>query len=301
MVSQTQQQPARWEVTTATTTARPPKPLNIFQVATYTILVLGAFVALLPLAWMLSTSLMSQGEALSGRPFPTELRFVNYEQAWNEANFALYVRNSSIIAALTIAGQVLFCTLAAYAFARMQFFGRTFLFTLFLATIMIPDEVTLIPNYLTVIWLGRIGPIPWIDNWPALTIPFMASAFSIFLLRQFFAQIPDELWDAARIDGAGHFRFLWQIVVPISRAALLTVIIFTFVGSWNALQWPMVVTNSPAWRPVSYGLSKFITEAGPDLHLQMAGSVITIIPILILYFVVQKHFTEGIATTGLKG
>lgn len=300
MVSQTQKQ-VQWKPAAVSTARKAPPPLNLFSAFSYVVLVLGAVIALLPLAWMFSTSLMTQGQALAGRALPTELHFENYTEAWEQANFARYVVNSTKIAALTVAGQVVFCTLAAYAFARMQFYGRNFLFFLFLATMMIPEAVTFIPNYLTVIWLGRIGPIPWVDNWPALTIPYMASAFSIFLLRQFFAQIPDELWDAARIDGAGHFRFLWQIVVPISRAAILTVVIFTFVGSWNALQWPMIVTNTDNWRPVAYGLSMFVTEAGPDLHLQMAGSVITIIPILILYFLVQKQFTEGIATTGLKG
>ncbi len=300
MVSQTQEQ-AQWKPTAAATMGKPPPPLSFFSVFSYVVLVLGAVVALLPLAWMFSTSLMTQGQALAGRALPTELHFENYVEAWEGANFALFVRNSAIIAALTVAGQVVFCTLAAYAFARMQFYGRNFLFFLFLSTMMIPEAVTIIPNYLTVIWLDRIGPIEWMDRPAALSIPFMASAFSIFLLRQFFSQIPDELWDAARIDGAGHFRFLWQIVVPISRAAILTVVIFTFVGSWNALQWPMIVTNTDEWRPVAYGLSMFVTEAGPDLHLQMAGSVITIIPILVLYFLVQKQFTEGIATTGLKG
>jgi ABC-type glycerol-3-phosphate transport system permease component len=301
MVSRTQERVRREKEVVAAPAKPPRKRISISRILTHLVLGLGAFLALAPFVWMICTSLMTQGQALSGRLIPSEVHLENYAEAWNEAKFALYVRNSAIIAGLTIGGQVVFSTLAAYAFARMEFFGRDFLFILFLSTMMIPEVVILIPNYLTVIWLGRIGPLPWVDNWPALTIPFMASAFSIFLLRQFFAQIPDELWDAARIDGAGHIRFLWQIIVPISRAALMTVIIFTFVGSWNALQWPMIVTNSPAWRPVAYGLSSFIDEAGPELHLQMAGSVITIIPILVLYFLVQKQFTEGIATTGLKG
>ena len=129
----------------------------------------------------------------------------------------------------------------------------------------------------------------------------MASVFSIFLLRQFFAQIPDELWDAAQIDGAGHLRFLIRIVLPISKAPILTVLIFGFIGSWNAFLWPLLVTTKPDWRPLMVGLWTFITEAGPETQLLMAGAVITIIPILILYFFTQRQFTEGIATTGLKG
>jgi ABC-type glycerol-3-phosphate transport system permease component len=147
------------------------------------------------------------------------------------------------------------------------------------------------------------GPIvwKWIDSWPALVFPFIASTFSIFLLRQFFLQIPDELWDAARIDGAGHFRFLFQVVVPISRAALMTVTIFTFITTWNALEWPILVTFTDEWRPISYGLYAFTTEAGRELNKLMAGSVITLVPVLVIYLIAQKQFTEGIATTGLKG
>lgn len=147
------------------------------------------------------------------------------------------------------------------------------------------------------------GPIiwAWMDSWPALVVPFLASTFSIFLLRQFFTQIPDDLWDAARIDGAGHFRFLVQIVVPISRAAIVTTIIFTFIGTWNALEWPILVTFTDTWRPISYGLYAFTSEAGQDLNLLMAGSVITLVPVVIVYLIAQRQFTEGIATTGLKG
>ncbi len=280
---------------------QPAKPLRIARVFTYLVLGFGVIVAIAPFIWMLNTSLMTRGEALNGSFLPRVPQWGNYQKAWNEANFAVYVKNSATIAAISITGMLLTCTPAAYAFARMKFYGKNFMFMLFLSTMMIPEMVVLVPNFLTVTWLGRIGPIEWIDNWPALTFPFMANAFSIFLLRQFFSQIPDDLWDAARIDGAGHLRFLVQIVLPISKAAMMTVIIFSFIGAWNALSWPMIVTNSDKWRPVAYGLSKFVTDAGPDMHLQMAGSVITIVPILLLYFLTQKQFTEGIATSGLKG
>jgi ABC-type glycerol-3-phosphate transport system permease component len=256
---------------------------------------------MVPFFWMVSSSLMNLTEATGRAILPSTPQWENYVEAWNDANFKDYFFNSVIIATLTIAGQVVFCTLAAYAFARMEFPAKGFLFALLIATFMIPEAVTWIPNFLTVTWLGRVGPIPWINNWPALTVPFMASAFSIFLLRQFFAQLPEDLWDSAQIDGAGHVRFLIQIVVPLTRAALLTVVLFTFIGSWNALAWPILVTTGLEWRPISYGLSAFLDEAGALIHLQMAGSVITILPILVLYLLVQRQFTEGIATTGLKG
>jgi ABC-type glycerol-3-phosphate transport system permease component len=158
-----------------------------------------------------------------------------------------------------------------------------------------------VPNFITVSWLGRVGPIPWINNWPALTVPFMASAFSIFLLRQFFMQIPNELWDSAQIDGAGHIRFLVQVVLPLSKAAVVTVILFAFIASWNSLAWPILVTTTLDWRVISYGMLAFLDEAGAQFHLQMAGAVITILPIILIYFFTQKQFTEGIATSGLKG
>lgn len=271
----------------------------------------------------------------------------HYIEAWDESNFSEYFFNSVYIAAFTILGQTVTSILAAYAFARIEFPGRTLLFSLFLATIFIPTMVVLIPNWRTVRnidqfftedfpskqdeWgitgfredardfaydlgdalglvdkpaqLAPIKPVvwKWTDSWPALVFPFLASTFSIFLLRQFFIQIPDELWDAARIDGAGHLRFLFQVVVPISKAAIVTTIIFTFIGTWNALEWPLLVTKTDEWRPISYGLFQFTSDVGTELNLLMSGSVITLIPILIIYLIAQKQFTEGIATSGLKG
>ena len=290
------------EKTFAINTKRPKGlPINFGKVLTYTILSLGAILAIVPFLWMISASLMNLTEATGRAVLPRIPQWENFVEAWTGANFRDYFANSVIIASITISGQVVFCTLAAYAFARIKFPAKNFLFTLMLSTLMIPEAVVWIPNFITVTWLGRVGPIPWLNNWPALTIPFMASAFSIFLLRQFFSQIPSELWDSAQIDGAGHIRFLIQIVLPLAKPAMLTVILFTFIGSWNALAWPILVTTDPDWRPISYGLSSFLDEAGSLVHLQMAGSVITILPILVLYLFVQKQFTEGIATTGLKG
>ncbi len=270
------------------------------RILLYLGLCIVAFVSILPLLWMVSTSWMTLGETMLKQPLPGAIRFENYVEAWEKARFALYFRNSIIIALLTIVGQIIVNSLAAYAFARMKFVGRDLLFTLYMATLMIPESVLLVPNFLMV--SGNVLPfIRWIDKLPALTVPFMASAFTIFLLRQFFAQIPSELWDAARMDGAGHLRFLLQIVMPIARPALLTVGVLTFMGSWNALAWPILVTRTPTWRPISVGLWSFISEAGPSTHQMMAGAVIAVVPVLLLYFLLQRQFTEGIATTGLKG
>lgn len=275
--------------------------LSTRHILTYLVLVLGAIVAIFPFFWMISTSLMSLGEAQGTRLIPSSLHFENYTNAWEEARFSLYMWNSVRITVITLAGELIVSILAAYAFARIKFPGRDLIFALLLSTLMIPAMVTIIPNFLTVTWLGRIGPIKWINNWPALTVPFMGSIFSIFLLRQFFTQIPDELFDSAQIDGAGHLRFLWSVVLPLSKAPLMVIVVLSFIGTWNALAWPLLVTNSPDWRPVSVGLYSFIDEAGQMINLMMAGAFIVIIPILVLYFFTQKQFTESISRSGLKG
>jgi len=280
---------------------RKPIWLIVRNTVTYAFLILGVIVAIFPFFWMISTSLMSLGDAQGTRIIPASIHLENYVNAWKEAKFSLYMWNSVRITLLTLAGELTFSIMAAYAFARMKFPGKDLLFTILLSTMMIPGMVTIIPNFLTVTWLGRIGPLKWINNWPALTIPFMGSVFSIFLLRQFFAQIPDELYDAAQIDGAGHFRFLWSVVLPLSKAPILVIVILSFIGTWNALAWPMLVTNSPDWRPIAVGLYSFIGEAGQMINLMMAGAFIAIIPILVLYFFTQKQFTESIARSGLKG
>ena len=279
---------------------------KVGRILLYLTLTLGALVAITPFIYMLLGSLLTRGEMLNRRIFPRDpiAGMQNYVQAWSEANFNEYFWNSVQITTITIVGMLIVCVLAAYAFSRINFPGREVIFGVFLATMMIPETILLIPNFLIVNRLDKImDPIglPWLNNWPSLTIPFMASVFGIFLMRQFFKGIPDELWDAARIDGAGHVRFLVQVVLPLSKAVIFTVIIFQFIGSWNALVWPLVVTSKPDWRPIAVGLYSFISEAGPELQLMLAGAVITTAPVLILYFFTQKQFTEGIATTGLKG
>lgn len=278
----------------------------------YTILIGASLIAIIPFLWMISTSLMTLGETINRQWLPTAPQWDNYTRAWRDAQFGNYFMNSVIITAVTIIGLLFTSIFAAYAFARIKFFGRGLMFTLILSTLMIPESVVMIPNFLIV--TGRILPLPqlhpempfisfggsWMNTLAALSIPFMANAFSIFLLRQFFAQIPEDLWDAARIDGSGHLRFLLQIVLPISKSALLTVTLLTFIAAWNAFLWPLIVTTTPDWRPIIVGLYNFQSEAGPQINLLMAGSFITILPILILFFLTQRTFTESVASTGIK-
>ena len=304
-----------------------PTQLNWTRLGIYALLFAGVIIAVGPFLWMISASFMTLSEVNLTRLLPQNLLWENYATALRRANFldielatdpatgvlqslsvSGYLWNSLRITIISVLGSLAVCIPAAYAFARMNFVGRNVIFALFISTMMIPGIVMLIPHLLTVIWLGRLseslfGPAgAWFNNWPSLTIPFFASVFNIFLLRQFFLQIPNDLWDAARIDGAGHFKFLRSVVMPLSKAPIMTIVTLGFIGSWNALMWPLLVTINDDWRPIAVGLSNFVTADTPgDLNLQMAASVITVIPILILYFIAQKQFTEGIAQTGIRG
>ena len=284
------------------TVQEPAFRFSVGRALMYLFLILGIVLAALPFFYMVSTSFMTLGETINRKWLPAVPQIKNYIDAWEQARFERYFVNSVIITFTTLLGLLTTSILAAYAFGRIHFFGRNVIFGILLATMMIPESVTMIPNFLMI--RGDILPLPggsWLNKLPALTVPFMANAFSIFLLRQFFITIPNDLWDAARMDGAGHLRFLIQIVLPLSKAPVMTVIIFSFIGSWNAFLWPLLVTTKDTWRPLMVGLWNFQSEAGPETHLLMAGAVIAVIPILILYFLTQKQFTEGIATTGLKG
>ncbi len=281
-------------------TSHEPFEFRLAQLPLYFLLLVGALVSVTPFLYMASTSLMTLGETINRRLVPTHPQWVNYQRAWTEADFALYFRNSVVISAIVILGVLVTCTLAGYAFAKIRFPGREVIFMVLLATLMIPSTVTFIPNFLLI----RGDVIPWgswLNKLPALTVPFLSTAFIIFLFRQFFQGIPDELWDAARIDGAGHLRFLTAVVVPMSRPVMMTAALLTFVRTWNEFLWPLLVTTTPTWRPLGVGLYTFITEAGPQTHYLMAGAVITILPVMIVYFFTQRQFTEGIATSGLKG
>jgi ABC-type glycerol-3-phosphate transport system permease component len=266
------------------------------------LLILGAFVSIIPFLYMVSHSLKTIAETItrsSAIPFdpkfwPRVPQWSNYKVAWQEARFGLYFRNSVIITAITVSGIVVTSSLSAYAFAKLHFVGRDLIFSILLSTLMIPQTVLLIPNFIIVAKLG------WIDRLPALTVPFLANAFHIFLLRQFFSQIPNELIEVAKIDGATHLRSLISIVIPLSKAPIFTVVFLSFIYTWNLLQWPLVVTQTPKWRPITVGLSTFITEAGPETHLRMAGAVIAVLPVITIYFIAQRQFTEAITRSGLK-
>jgi ABC-type glycerol-3-phosphate transport system permease component len=237
--------------------------------------------------------------------------FSNYCAAWRGADLGKYMWNTVRIVAITIAGTLLFGITAAYAFARMEFPGRDALFAITLTTLMIPGIVVNLPNllilvgienYLSATWVCREAQRCIISNWPALTVPFMAQAINIFLMRQHFATLPHELWEAALMDGSSHLRFIWSVVIPLSKPVILVVVLFTFIAAWNELAWGLLATPGDAtWRPIAVGLQQFLDDEAPLPHLRMAGAMITILPVLILYALTQRQFIEGLSQSALKG
>ena len=267
-----------------------------YRIALYVLMLAGCAIMLLPFFWMVTTSLKTETEALLMPPrwFPAAPQWQNYARAWNAAPFGRYFFNSFFMAITTTVGEVITTILAAYAFAKMKFFGKNVLFAILLGTLMIPGQMLLLPNYVTI---ARFG---WLDSYEALIIPWLVSVFGIFLLRQFFRGIPDELRDAARIDGCSRLRFLFRIMVPLSKPAIFTVALFKFLGSWNSFTWVLIMTNSANMRTVPVGLQVFSGEIGTAYEQLMAASVLAIIPILVLFFFTQKQFIQGVARTGIK-
>lgn len=222
--------------------------------------------------------------------------FQNYVDAWVMGKyFGNYYFNTVFVALVTTLLDVLFACMAAFAFAKLNFFGKNFIFMVFLATMMVPGEVLLVPNYIT---LARFG---WMDTYLALIVPWVVSVFVIFLMRQHFMTIPDELYDAGKIDGISKWGFLWKVMAPLSKPVIITGALLKFVGSWNSFLWVLIVTKSPQVRTLPVGLSTFSTEVGTLYNKLMAASTFSMIPVIILFLFVQKYFIQGIARTGLKG
>ena len=268
----------------------------------YFILFLVTLLSIYPFFYMFSTSLMTIGEAANQYLFPKKLMFENYFEVWTSNNFQQYTINSLIIAALTVSG-ILFTSIpAAYSFAKIDFPFKNFIFYSLLISLMIPEIIMLLPHLLII--RGEIFPLPfgpsWMNSLQGLTIPFMGNIFVIFLLRQFFKKIPNDLWDAARMDGASHFYFLYRVVIPLSFPIIVTVSLFSFILAWNAFAWPLLILTEDNWFPVTVSIYSFIREVGPNFNLLMAACVISIMPILLLYFFTQKLFLESISNFGLK-
>ncbi len=257
------------------------------------VLSVGSIVMLVPFIWMVSTSLKPAGQ-FSGF-IPRELVWENYRTTIESMPFGRFYLNSLVVATSVTILQLLTSSLAAFAFARLQFPGRDKLFLLYLIALMIPFPVTMLPNFILVRYLG------WVDSYAGLIIPPAFSAFSTFMLRQQFRGIPLDLDQAARIDGASSFRIWWQVLLPLAAASMAALAIFNFLGSWNEFLWPLIVTNSLEMRTLPVGLSAFQGQHGVQWNLLMAASVISVLPVLVVYILAQRWIVQGITLSGMGG
>jgi len=268
----------------------------------YIILFLVMFLSIYPLLYMISTSLMTSGEAANQYMFPKKLMFENYAEVWKSNNFQKYTINSIIISFVVVTGVLCTSIPAAYAFAKIEFPFRDIIFYGLLISLMIPEIIALLPHLLII--RGDIFPLPfgpsWMNSLQGLTVPFFGNVFLIFLLRQYFKKIPNELWDAARMDGATHFFFLRKVVIPMSMPIIVTVALFAFILAWNSFAWPLLILTRDDWFPVTVSIYSFIREVGANYNLLMAASLISIAPVLLLYFFTQRLFLESISNFGLK-
>ncbi len=270
---------------------------KLSNVLWYIVVILLTLAVILPFFWMLVTSLKGQKEVFAYPPtwIPQHWQWQNYLDMWKDAPFARYFLNSTIVAVAVTIGQLTSCVLAAFAFARMNFKGKNILFLIFLSTTMISTQVTLIPSYLI------MKTFNWIDHYQALIIPFLANAFGVFMIRQSFRTVPRELEEAAKLDGCGRFRFLVQIMIPLCKPILASQALFAFMGNWNSYLWPLIVTNSDKMRTLQIGLRFFVSgEGATQWGVYMAAAVLITLPVIIIYFMVQKTFVESFASTGLK-
>ena len=260
----------------------------------------GAVVIVTPLAWMVSTSLKRQMEVYVFPPqwLPAPPQWDNYAEIFRAVPFDRYLLNSALVSGLSVAGSVLSCSLAAYGFARFRFPGRNLIFVLLLSTLMLPDTVTIVPTFIV------FQKLDWLNSFKPLVVPaFFGNAFFIFLLRQFFRTIPSDLEDAARLDGAGTLRIFTSIILPLSKPALVTVAIFSFIGSWNDYLRPLLYLNTEDMYTIAIGLANFTgsDRVGPQMHLLMAASFVATVPVLVIFLVAQRLFIRGIVFSGIKG
>jgi multiple sugar transport system permease protein len=264
----------------------------------YLLLILGLLLMVGPFLWMLLGSLKPQAEFLVSPPnfLPQAPTTDNYDRLFSQLDFPRFFFNSSLVALVVTVGNVLFCPMLGYALAKLQWRGKGLIMGLVLATLMVPAGITLIPNFVLMRNLGLV------NTYPGLILPFLVGPFGVFLTRQFMYGIPDELIEAARIDGANEWRIFWQVVLPITAPVLATLGILTFLGSWNSFLYPLVMAQEPEMYTLPVALATFATgQYQADHGMLMAGSFVLVVPVLIVFILFQRWITEGIATTGLKG
>jgi multiple sugar transport system permease protein len=276
---------------------RPPSRHHRFPIAVTAVVSISGFVMVFPFLWEFLTSLKTLGESTSVPPviFPSVWRWHNYERVFEAIPFAQQFLNTVLITLGRVAGQLLFCSLAAYAFARLTFRGRNIVFLLFLSILMVPTQLYVIPQYQIMESLG------WLNSLKALIVPGLFSAFGVFLLRQFFLALPQELEDAARVDGCNPIQTYWYVMLPLVRPGLIALGVLTTIWSWNDLLWPLIVNTDPDKMPLSAGLASLQGQRLTDFPVLMAGALLASVPMIVLFTVMQRHFIASIATTGMKG
>lgn len=269
----------------------------IVTVIKYIILLFFAFVALLPLVWMISASLKNSAEVFTipMNWIPKTFRWENYKTIWDKVPLLTYFKNTAVVAIVVTFMQILTSSFAAYAFAKLQFKGRDLLFLCYIGTIAVPWQVYMIPQFIMMRGMGLYDTV-W-----ALVVLQSFSAFGVFLMRQFYLGIPNDLCEAARIDGLSEYGIWLRIILPLSKAAVATLCIFTFVNTWNDYMGPMIYLTTDLRKTIQVGLRRFIQAYSADYHLIMAASLVSLLPVGTVFLCLQKYFIEGIATTGLKG
>lgn len=281
------------------TRSRSPFQLPWWQtVGFYGVLAVIALAMLLPLLWLVSTALKSPGENIFQFPpqwLPQQPTLANFREVWRTNPFGRYFVNSTLVAILTVALNLLVCSLAAYPLARLSFLGREAIFSLVISTIMIPFQIVMIPLYILTVQLGLR------NSYLGLIFPYIASAFGIFLMRQAFQGVPKELEEAARMDGCSELGIWWNVMIPATRPALATLAIFTFIGSWSDFLWPLIVLDRPEYYTLPLGVAKLAGSFSLDWRLIAAGSVISILPVILLFVFLQRYIVPTEAGSGLKG
>ncbi|MDI3257948.1 MAG: carbohydrate ABC transporter permease [Kyrpidia sp.] len=270
---------------------------RLFLGVHYVLLIAVSLIILFPILFALAVSLMTPSEAAAYPPrlIPIHWNVESYRDALGTVPLLRYITNSFIVSGLIVVGQLATSSLSAYAFVFLRFPGRNTLFYVFLSTLMIPWEVTMIPNYFTIKALG------WLSTYQGLAVPFLASAFGTFLLHQFYLQIPKELYEAAVMDGCGHWRFFWTVVIPLSRPALGTLGVYAFLQAWNMYLWPLLVTDKTAMRTVQVGIGMLQFEEALSWNLVMAGVILVLLPTILLLVAGQRQLVRGITSGALKG
>lgn len=267
------------------------------SIIVHTLLIVGAVATAIPLLWMLSASMMPQGEATSFPPrlVPSRVTFEHYANLFERLHLSRAFFNSLFIAVMATLCSLLFNSMAGYAFAKLHFRGRDKLFAFLIGALAIPAQVSMLPLFLM---LKSIGVV---NTYFGAILPSMATIYGLFLIRQFMVSIPDELIQAARIDGASELRIYWSVILPLARPALATLAIFTFMGSWNDFMWPLIILTDDDKYTLPVAIANLVGEHAQDLELMMAASVITVIPVLLLFFVLQKQYIAGLTAGSVKG